>query len=53
MENAVAVWAKHKLEILEGKVGPAVHLRDAGLEHGLLAERFGVEETETGVQRCA
>ena len=46
--NAAAVWAKHKQEVLEGKVGPPVPLDRIDLSQVLLAERFGVDERRSG-----
>ena len=46
--HAEAVWAKHKQQLLEGKVGPPVAVGRLDLDSVLLVERFGVEEWCSG-----
>ena len=46
--HAAAVWAKHKVETIEGKVGPPIRLAEFDQTEGLLVENFGVEEARGG-----
>ena len=52
-KQAAAVWAKHKQEILEGKVGKPIRLNAVNIAHVLLVERFGVEENRGGAVKVS